>query len=55
MEGQAAEEQRVRNKVTLCVEGNISAGKTTFLQKLLASSVELRDIVKVHAHRCRQT
>ena len=48
---QAAEELRIRNKVTLCVEGNISAGKTTFLQRLLATSVELRDIVQVHAHR----
>ncbi|KAK9902878.1 hypothetical protein WJX75_009597 [Coccomyxa subellipsoidea] len=44
---QAEAEQRKRNKVTLCVEGNISAGKSTFLQKLLKSSVELRDIIEV--------
>lgn len=40
-------ERRKRSKVTLCVEGNISAGKSTFLQKLLKSSVELRDIIEV--------
>ena len=39
--------RRRKNKVTLCVEGNISAGKSTFLQKLLKSSVELRDIIEV--------
>ena len=50
--GGGAEQQCSRaawpvGKVTLCVEGNISAGKTTFLQKLMAGSVELRDIVEV--------
>lgn len=40
-------DRRRRNKVTLCVEGNISAGKSSFLQKLLKTSVELRDIIEV--------
>ena len=46
-QNQEEAERRKRNKVTLCVEGNISAGKSTFLQKLLKSSVELRDIIEV--------
>ena len=41
-------------KVTLCVEGNISAGKSTFLKELLKSSGELRDIVEVkESHAAR--
>ena len=40
-------------KVTLCVEGNISAGKSTFLQELLKSSGELRDIVEVSIPCCQ--
>ena len=35
-------------RITLCVEGNISAGKSSFLQRILKGSVELRDIVEVH-------
>ncbi len=34
-------------RITLCVEGNISAGKSSFLQRILKGSVELRDIVEV--------
>ena len=33
--------------MTLCVEGNISAGKTTFLQELLKGSIELCGEVEV--------
>ncbi|KAK9851909.1 hypothetical protein WJX84_009907 [Apatococcus fuscideae] len=33
----------MRERLTLCVEGNISAGKSTFLQALVADSVELQD------------
>lgn len=33
--------------LTLCVEGNIGVGKTTFLQKLIGQSVELQEVVEV--------
>ncbi len=33
--------------VTLCVEGNISSGKSTFLQELMKGSLELKDKVEV--------
>ena len=39
--------KRTHQRVTLCVEGNISAGKTTFLQELLKGSIELRGEVEV--------
>ena len=45
--------ERSCQKVTLCVEGNISAGKSTFLEELLKSSVELRDIVEVSIPCCQ--
>ena len=45
--------ERSCQMVTLCVEGNISAGKSTFLQELLKSSVELRDIVEVSIPCCQ--
>eukprot|EP00191_Tetraselmis_sp_GSL018_P003187 CAMPEP_0177603086 /NCGR_PEP_ID=MMETSP0419_2-20121207/15296_1 /TAXON_ID=582737 /ORGANISM="Tetraselmis sp., Strain GSL018" /LENGTH=483 /DNA_ID=CAMNT_0019096777 /DNA_START=206 /DNA_END=1657 /DNA_ORIENTATION=+ len=33
--------------LTLCVEGNIGVGKTTFLQKLIGKSLELQEVVEV--------
>ncbi|KAK4795141.1 hypothetical protein SAY86_013135 [Trapa natans] len=36
-----------KNRVTLCVEGNISVGKTTFLQRIANETLELRDLVEV--------
>ncbi|XP_047958181.1 uncharacterized protein LOC125203782 [Salvia hispanica] len=36
-----------KKRITLCVEGNISVGKTTFLQRIANETLELRDIVEV--------
>lgn len=36
-----------KKRITLCVEGNISVGKTTFLQRIANETVELRDLVEV--------
>ncbi|PAN10155.1 hypothetical protein PAHAL_2G074600 [Panicum hallii] len=34
-------------RITFCVEGNISVGKSTFLQKIANETVELRDLVEI--------
>ncbi|KAG0542376.1 hypothetical protein BDA96_02G098200 [Sorghum bicolor] len=40
--------QSTRDKrITFCVEGNISVGKSTFLQKIAYETVELRDLVEI--------
>ncbi|KAL6897304.1 hypothetical protein ACP4OV_007000 [Aristida adscensionis] len=40
--------QSTRDKrITFCVEGNISVGKSTFLQRIANEAVELRDIVQI--------
>ncbi|CAL1363610.1 unnamed protein product [Linum trigynum] len=36
-----------KKRITFCVEGNISVGKTTFLQKIVSDTIELRDLVEV--------
>ncbi|KAL9270764.1 Deoxycytidine kinase-like protein [Drosera capensis] len=36
-----------KKRVTFCVEGNISVGKTTFLQRIANETLELRDLVKI--------
>ncbi|MQL88316.1 hypothetical protein Taro_020865 [Colocasia esculenta] len=36
-----------RKRLTFCVEGNISVGKTTFLRKIANETLELRDLVEV--------
>lgn len=36
-----------KKRLTFCVEGNISVGKTTFLQRIANETLELRDIVEV--------
>lgn len=36
-----------RKRLTFCVEGNISVGKTTFLQRIANETLELRDLVEV--------
>eukprot|EP00873_Tetraselmis_striata_P040720 jgi/Tetstr1/460984/TSEL_006136.t1 len=43
----AAALQKAGRGLTLCVEGNIGVGKTTFLQKLIGQSVELQQVVEV--------
>lgn len=37
----------LKKRLTFCVEGNISVGKTTFLQRIANETVELRDLVEV--------
>lgn len=36
-----------KNRITLCVEGNISVGKTTFLKRIVNETIELQDLVEV--------
>ncbi|RRT54893.1 hypothetical protein B296_00023755 [Ensete ventricosum] len=36
-----------KNRLTFCVEGNISVGKTTFLQRIAYETIELRDLVEI--------
>lgn len=37
----------LKKRLTFCVEGNISVGKTTFLQRIANETIELRDLVEV--------
>ncbi|GAA0153320.1 nucleotide kinase [Lithospermum erythrorhizon] len=37
----------LKKRITLCVEGNISVGKTTFLQRIANETLELQDLVEV--------
>ncbi len=39
---------RLKKRLTFCVEGNISVGKSTFLQKIASETIELRDLVEVY-------
>jgi len=36
-----------KRRLTFCVEGNISVGKTTFLQRIANETIELRDLVEI--------
>lgn len=36
-----------KKRFTFCVEGNISVGKTTFLQRIANETLELRDLVEI--------
>ncbi|XP_051123829.1 uncharacterized protein LOC127246459 [Andrographis paniculata] len=36
-----------KKRITLCVEGNISVGKTTFLRRIANETLELRDLVEI--------
>ncbi|KAF9670620.1 hypothetical protein SADUNF_Sadunf13G0087800 [Salix dunnii] len=38
---------KAKNRLTFCVEGNISVGKTTFLKRIVSDTIELRDLVEV--------
>jgi len=38
---------RLKKRLTFCVEGNISVGKSTFLQKIASETIELRDLVEI--------
>ncbi|PKA62530.1 hypothetical protein AXF42_Ash009417 [Apostasia shenzhenica] len=37
----------LKKRLTFCVEGNISVGKTTFLQRIANETIELRDLVEI--------
>lgn len=36
-----------KKRLTFCVEGNISVGKTTFLKRIANETLELQDLVEV--------
>lgn len=36
-----------KKRLTFCVEGNISVGKTTFLQRIANETIELQDLVEI--------
>ncbi|KAJ6762103.1 P-LOOP CONTAINING NUCLEOSIDE TRIPHOSPHATE HYDROLASE SUPERFAMILY PROTEIN [Salix koriyanagi] len=38
---------KLKKRLTFCVEGNISVGKTTFLKRIVSDTIELRDLVEV--------
>lgn len=38
---------RPRKRLTFCVEGNISVGKSTFLQRIASETLELQDLVEI--------
>lgn len=40
---------RQRKRLTFCVEGNISVGKSTFLQRIASETLELQDLVEVYS------
>eukprot|EP00253_Pinus_taeda_P010646 PITA_10646 len=44
---QDGERKMQKKRLTFCVEGNISVGKTTFLQRIANETLELRDLVEV--------
>lgn len=41
------EGSRPRKRLTFCVEGNISVGKSTFLQRIASETLELQDLVEI--------
>ena len=51
MDEEAGEETSIlksqKKRITLCVEGNISVGKTTFLKRIANETLELRDLVEI--------
>eukprot|EP00252_Welwitschia_mirabilis_P002770 TRINITY_DN12751_c0_g1_i1.p1 TRINITY_DN12751_c0_g1~~TRINITY_DN12751_c0_g1_i1.p1 ORF type:complete len:556 (+),score=88.72 TRINITY_DN12751_c0_g1_i1:234-1901(+) len=44
---EGGEKKLPKKRLTFCVEGNISVGKTTFLQRIANETIELRDLVEV--------
>ncbi|CAI7832671.1 unnamed protein product [Closterium sp. NIES-54] len=45
--GEGRSAGRLKNRLTFCVEGNISVGKTTFLERIVGDAVKLHDLVEV--------
>ncbi|KAJ6820010.1 uncharacterized protein M6B38_398875 [Iris pallida] len=46
-DGSNSEQKSQKKRLTFCVEGNISVGKTTFLHKIANETLELRDLVEI--------
>ncbi|OAE26895.1 hypothetical protein AXG93_4762s1050 [Marchantia polymorpha subsp. ruderalis] len=46
-DGMAESGRGLKKRLTFCVEGNISVGKTTFLQRIANETIELRDLVEI--------
>lgn len=40
-------QRTLKKRLTFCVEGNISVGKTTFLQRIANETLELQDLVEI--------
>lgn len=47
LKGTDASKLPKNRRLTFCVEGNISVGKTTFLQRIANETIELRDLVEI--------
>ncbi|KAK7334422.1 hypothetical protein VNO80_26179 [Phaseolus coccineus] len=47
LEDNSSAQPQQKKRLTFCVEGNISVGKTTFLQRIANETIELRDLVEV--------
>ncbi|TKY49949.1 Deoxycytidine kinase [Spatholobus suberectus] len=47
LEDNSSVQAQQKKRLTFCVEGNISVGKTTFLQRIANETIELRDLVEV--------
>ncbi|XP_020239935.1 uncharacterized protein LOC109818821 [Cajanus cajan] len=47
LEDNSSAQTQQKKRLTFCVEGNISVGKTTFLQRIANETIELRDLVEV--------
>lgn len=46
-EANSSAQSSLKDRITFCVEGNISVGKTTFLQRIANETIELCDLVEV--------
>lgn len=47
LKGTDTSKPRGSKRLTFCVEGNISVGKSTFLQRIANETIELRDLVEI--------
>ncbi|WVZ01309.1 hypothetical protein V8G54_027378 [Vigna mungo] len=47
LEESSSSQPQQKKRLTFCVEGNISVGKTTFLQRIANETIELRDLVEI--------
>ncbi|KAF5791252.1 putative deoxycytidine kinase [Helianthus annuus] len=47
LKGDSVNTVQPKKRLTFCVEGNISVGKTTFLQRIANETLELQDLVEI--------